>query len=589
MYYKNGLVKKTPLDKTSIKIGRDDTNDIKLGDKIISNEHCRIEVSRNSIKVIDLKSYNGTYVNQKAIKEKKLILGRSFQIGDYTFYYKKGEIDGFKINHDLSLPNHVLSHQTVKKRGQEIETEDSKSKYDCLIEMISEKSLSSKDFNEFLINIKSAIPQMITTGSLFFIQDSKTYTIYNHLNLSKQDQDKIFDNLQPGQLFHSNNNPKLTSYIYQSKIRTKKLSMAYVNDKTTYTFSNPLKIFLRQLMSLIEYKLNIIPHIPCLLKLESYLFIGEDFSIIGKNDKLKEIVQLAQKIAKKTNPIVIMGENGTGKELIARMIHQLSGRNRYVAINCAAIPANLLESELFGFEKGAFTGADKQKKGKLEIASGGTLVLDEISEMPPEIQVKLLRVLQEKVITRLGSNQLIPVDLRIISITNQDIYQLLEEKQFREDLFFRLRVHEFNIPPLRKRREDISPLIRYFTNLYIQENNIKPLGFSESASRYLMNYDWPGNIRELENEIARMFEIIESNELISDHHILPSIISSCHKMSRSTTTSQGNDIKMDLQQVERDKIMQLLQKNNGNKMKTAKLINMSYRGFLKKLKRLNID
>jgi transcriptional regulator with PAS, ATPase and Fis domain len=290
---------------------------------------------------------------------------------------------------------------------------------------------------------------------------------------------------------------------------------------------------------------------------------------------MKKIVELAGKIAPKATFILLMGESGTGKELVAKMIHHLSGRKKYIAFNCAAIPANLLESELFGYESGAFTDARKRKKGKIEEASGGTLVLDEIGDMPLETQAKLLRVIQEKAVTRLGGMEEINVDLRIISMTNQNLYKLVEEKKFRQDLFFRLRVHEFSIPPLRERREDIPILIKYFAKIYSQKNGIVHSGFSESFSNIFLNYDWPGNIRELENEIARIMEIIEDHELVSSHHILPSITASCKKKELKTNGYISLPIKEKSFDPERQRILELLKRNNGNKAKTAKEEGMS--------------
>jgi transcriptional regulator with PAS, ATPase and Fis domain len=203
--------------------------------------------------------------------------------------------------------------------------------------------------------------------------------------------------------------------------------------------------------------------------------------------------------------VLILGETGTGKELVAREIHRLSSRRdrSFVAINCGAIPENLLESELFGHRKGSFTGAVTDKVGKVEAANGGTLFLDEIGEMPMNLQVKLLRVLQERVIERVGDVEPRPVDIRVVAATNKDVEEQIREQRFREDLFYRLNEMAVPLPPLRERGEDIAVLAQYFLNLYREQYGSKPRGFTNQALLAMKNYYWPGNVRELENRVKK--------------------------------------------------------------------------------------
>ncbi|MBU2644354.1 sigma 54-interacting transcriptional regulator [bacterium] len=237
--------------------------------------------------------------------------------------------------------------------------------------------------------------------------------------------------------------------------------------------------------------------------------------IIGKNKKLKKLLRLIEQVAPSDSTVLILGETGTGKELIARAIHNLSRRKArpLVKVNCAALPATLIESELFGHEKGAFTGATSRKIGKFELADGGTIFLDEIGDLPFDLQAKLLRVLQENELERLGGSTSIKVDVRVLAATNTDLDQLRSNGKFRDDLFFRLNVFPLNCIPLRERKDDIPMLTRYFLDKYNKKNGREINRISEKTARALQEYDWPGNIRELENIIERAVVINSGNEL----------------------------------------------------------------------------
>jgi two-component system NtrC family response regulator len=228
-------------------------------------------------------------------------------------------------------------------------------------------------------------------------------------------------------------------------------------------------------------------------------------NLIGNSSSMQKIFETIEKVAPTDIPVLISGETGTGKELVAQAIHEKSGRAKrpFIPINCAAIPENLLEAELFGYEKGAFTGANEKKLGKFELAHTGTLFLDEIAELNDSLQVKLLRFLQEQKIERIGATETIPLDVRIIAATNKNIPELVKRNEFREDLYYRLKVVEINLPPLRKREDDVLLLAHYFLNEYQQKYRTKKKRFSLKTKKILKRYSWPGNIRELENKIKR--------------------------------------------------------------------------------------
>jgi transcriptional regulator with PAS, ATPase and Fis domain len=314
----------------------------------------------------------------------------------------------------------------------------------------------------------------------------------------------------------------------------------------------------------------------------------EDENIVAESRQMKELIKRSKKIAGSDIFVLIQGESGTGKELFARLIHKYSRRakNKFVAINCAAIPENLLESELFGHEKGAFTDAHTQKKGKLEIASEGTLVFDEIGDMPINLQSKLLRALQEKEFYRLGSTTPITVDLRIISITNQNLKQLITDGKFREDLYFRLVHRTITIPPLRERKEDISALINFFTQKFCQQTNKKISGYSVKAFEALQDYQWKGNVRQLENEIHSIVNLTDDGETVG-HDILSDEIK-----ANTDEDGIGQEARLFLGKMdtksEKTYILELLKKNNWNKSKTARDLNMTYRGLHKKMQRMGI-
>jgi DNA-binding NtrC family response regulator len=246
--------------------------------------------------------------------------------------------------------------------------------------------------------------------------------------------------------------------------------------------------------------------------------IDEIFSfegLIGESPEMKKIFELIKIVAPQDTTVMIRGESGTGKELIARAIHMNSPRRYYpiIPVNCGAFTETLLESELFGHEKGAFTGAQYRRKGKIEMANGGTLFLDEVGSVSPKMQVELLRVLESKQFTRVGGNEIVKVDFRLISATNENLEKLVEEGKFREDLYYRLNVFTIYVPPLRERRSDIAILANHFVQKFARQMNKPPLKISDEAMEILLNYNWPGNVRELENAIERAMVIGKPPEI----------------------------------------------------------------------------
>jgi DNA-binding NtrC family response regulator len=314
--------------------------------------------------------------------------------------------------------------------------------------------------------------------------------------------------------------------------------------------------------------------------------------IIGKSRTILDVAQIVQKVAATKTTVLILGESGTGKELFARAIHNLSSRKNYpfVPINCAAIPKALLESELFGHEKGSFTGADARKMGKFELADKGTIFLDEIGDMDLSIQAKLLRAIEEGEIERVGAISSITLDVRIVAASNKDLEKAVEEKKFREDLFYRLNVFPVRVPPLRERKEDIPLLVEYFINKYCNEMKTPVKSVSKEALDVLMGYHWKGNVRELENTIERAVILCDGDVITPAHFVLSKEVVLGPVTAFSSTGGTLESVaKEALRTAETKRISSALHETRGNKSKAAEILQVSYKTLLTKIKEYGIE
>jgi len=300
--------------------------------------------------------------------------------------------------------------------------------------------------------------------------------------------------------------------------------------------------------------------------------------IIGKSNSINKVLKMVKNVSPTTATVLITGESGTGKELIARAIHKNSLRNNrpFVVVNCVAFSPNLLESELFGHEKGSFTGAIAKRIGRFEMANGGTIFLDEIGEMDLTIQTKLLRVLQEREFERVGSSRSIKVDVRILSATNKDLKREVEERRFREDLFYRLNVFNVDVPPLRERKEDIPLIVEHLIGKYNKILNKKVKKISAKAMELLIDYNYPGNIRELENIIERSM-IMAKDEIINEDYF--NFINSEIRIEKKGT----------LKDIEKELIIKYLIQNKSNRTKTAEILDISRKSLQNKIKKYQIS
>lgn len=312
----------------------------------------------------------------------------------------------------------------------------------------------------------------------------------------------------------------------------------------------------------------------------------DHFEIIGDSRPMREVLSTVSSVAPTDSTVLVTGESGTGKELIARSIHRLSGRaeNNFVAVNCAALPENLLESELFGHTKGAFTGATSAREGRFEMADGGSLFLDEIGELPAGIQVKLLRVLEDKTFERVGGNRPLTVDVRIITATNRDLKKEMREQKFREDLFYRLNVINIHIPPLRERRDDILPLIDHFISKFSTRFNKEVNGITPEAKDLLLRYDWPGNVRELVNVLERAIVLLRGD--VIDSSDLPLKVEG---VSREKHAFVSEDEIKSIKEIEREHILRALDFTDWNFNRTADLLGIHRNTLRMKIKEYDLN
>ncbi|PYS05902.1 MAG: Fis family transcriptional regulator [Acidobacteria bacterium] len=312
-------------------------------------------------------------------------------------------------------------------------------------------------------------------------------------------------------------------------------------------------------------------------------------NLIGKSKKMQELFKMIEVVSATNSTVMITGESGTGKELVAKAIHLNSPRaeESFISVNCGAFTETLLESELFGYVRGAFTGAAGNKKGLFEVADKGTIFLDEVGDTSQAMQVKLLRVLQERTFRRVGGTEEISVDVRIISATNRDLSEMVAENQFREDLFYRISVIPLDLPPLRQRRDDIPLLADHFLARLNSSMSKRIERISDEALKKMESYDWPGNVRELENAMERAFILETSDELSAQH--LPESVSTTPRMRAMTNfPDQGFDLESFVEDLQKGFLEEALRRTNGVQVKAAELLRMSYRSFRHYMQKYNI-
>ncbi len=599
LYYIDGFIKKFPLDKQLITIGRTAENDLVVNERFISRRHALLTKLNDAITLEDMGSTNGIYIDGKKITKAKVEVGESFTLGEMDFIIKKGSLDEFKLDKVL-IP--IFDEISTKKHleSEEIDTRYIKDVFTEMLKELMEIGLKKEHFSDLILDLSNYLSALTDFGS-FYIVSKRGDELNIMLTAESEGKGmkilkKILENnqkiFQEEVIFEPVKNTNRKFYAFPFIIDQCQASLIFLTDKRQEQRDEKLEIFLSSLAKEITLLSQILVDKRSTINPAQADWKLSDDVIIRSNE-MKELAQQAQKLGKSDIFVLIQGESGTGKEVFARIIHNNSKRrhNDVVAINCAAIPENLLESDLFGHEKGAFTSAYTKKKGKLEIASGSTLILDEIGDMPINLQAKLLRALQEKEFYRLGGTSPIKVDLRIISITNQDLKRLIKEGKFREDLYYRLVHRTITIPALRERREDISALVYFFTRKFCEISNKKIKGYTVKAFEALQNYEWKGNVRQLENEISSIVNLTEDGETINYDILSDEIKERAEESTQpiQISGSPGNRNGAMAGADDREIIRQLLEKNKWNKSQTARDLGITYRGLHKKMKRIGLE
>jgi Nif-specific regulatory protein len=617
-----------PLAEDEVSLGREPSNRIPLLDAAVSRRHCVITRNAGQFKIQDLNSRNSTFVNGVPVTERTLASGDEIKIGNSLFVFVLPEVEQAKdistsVSFDTSDPS---GGSTIVLRKQD-------ARYLRDLEDIHLKNAKAAgrtvgDLNA-LLRISNAVNSVRglealekqVVDSIFEVApaDRAAILLCEHgveewtsvfgwdrragLNQAVQVSRTIVSQvLSDGVAVLCNDLPAAESFpdtasLVERRIHSVLAVPLEVIDRILGVIyldaSNPDARFdehhlqlLTAIGSIAAAALDNARRMESLEQENRRLQdeIGREHNMVGDSPRMRDVYQFIARVAPKDITVLLTGESGTGKELVARAIHRTSTRANKpcVAINCATLAENLLESELFGHEKGAFTGAIAQKKGKLEIAEGGTVFLDEIGELAPLLQAKLLRVLQEREFERVGGTRTIKLDVRLITATNRDLEEEVKKGRFREDLFYRLNVVSLRMPSLRERREDIPLLASYFAAKFSQRSNRAVLGVSPHARACLMSYDWPGNVRELENAIERAV-VLGSSDMILPEDLPEAVLEKAELAGASMTAFHDA-----LREAKKQLILNAFEAAQGNYTEAARILGLHPNYLHRLIRNLNM-
>jgi transcriptional regulator with GAF, ATPase, and Fis domain len=599
------------LQNEELFIGRDPSNQVTINDPLVSRRHCSIRNAAGAVQVADLESLNGTFVNGFPTHEKKLEHGDRIKVGVSQFVFLLKDED---VMPDVPLtdsPEEPFVTAITVKLGQD---DSVYLQPDKIVATLPPGARVARDLAA-LLRISSAISgiqkaedlQARVLAMIFEVIPAERGAIllvghnpdgfvsgtYRERDTDAGEPFRISRTtarqvLRDGVAVMGNDVLtdqafKPTESIVASQIRSllcvplmvfqTKLGIIYAD--TTHPGAHFDEHHLHLLTAIASIAAVALEHARYVEWLEGenqrlQEEINIEHDMVGESGRIKDVLVFIKRVAAVDSNVLICGESGTGKELVARAIHKNSKRvNRpFVAINCAELDENLLKSELFGHERGSFTGATAQKKGKMEIANGGTVFLDEIGELAPPLQAKLLRAIQEREIERVGGTHPIKVDIRIVAATNRNLEEAIRTAMFRQDLFYRLNVVAITMPPLRERREDIPLLATYFVQKYSREANRPVVGISPEAHALLKHYDWPGNVRELENALERAV-VLGSSEHIRPEDLPEALV-------ERTEPSRGEVLRYRdaVNSVKRQIILKAIEQAGGNFTEAAKLLDL---------------
>src|SRR5277367_2211597 len=612
-----------PLTEDEVSFGREPSNRISLLDAAVSRKHCVITHNSGQFKIQDLNSRNSTFVNGVPVTERTLASGDEVKIGNSLFVFVLPEVERAK-----GASTSVEFNKADTGGGSTVILRKQDARYLRDLVDIRASSRTLADLNA-LLRISKAVnsvrglealeKQLIESIFEVAPADRAAILLCEH---GMEEWTSVFGwdrRAGPSQAVQ-------VSRTIVSQVLSDGVAVLSNDLPATETFSETASIVERRIHSVLAVPLEVFDRILGVIYLdatnpdarfdENHLQlltaigsiaaaaldnarrmesleqenrrlqdeISLEHNMVGDGPRMREVYQFIARVAPRDITVLISGESGTGKELVARAIHRTSARasKPCVAINCAALADNLLESELFGHEKGSFTGAIAQKKGKLEIAEGGTVFLDEIGELAPLLQAKLLRVLQEREFERVGGTRTIKLDVRLVTATNRDLEEEVKRGRFREDLFYRLNVVALRMPALRERREDIPLLASYFAAKFSQRSNRTVLGLSPNARACLTNYDWPGNVRELENAIEYAI-VLGSSDVILPEDLPEAVLEKAESAGASMTAFHDA-----LREAKKQLILNAFEHAQGSYTEAARLLGLHPNYLHRLIRNLNM-
>ena len=635
--------------KGVLRIGRGQGNDVVIDEVRVSRYHCRIEKTENGWEIVDLGSRNGTIVNGRNVMRKVLLDGDEIRVGKQRFVFHGGMGVGTDTHYGAAIDESLGDRKELQARreseqeravfekllfiNRSLATELNLKK---LLSVIMEKVLEVvRGERAFLIlSDKGKLTTFVSLNldgepirkADLKVSHSIAKTVFNSgkpiLSVDAQEDERFkdflsvhglklrsvlcvpllvggetigvlyVDNRFEGGVFNSDDLRILELFADQASVAVRNARLFEENLKRKVELEAAMRRveeLNEHLRRLVEQKEHDLQEAQKLLSEQQASLKYEYPTVVTRSPAMLGVLHLVDRVIEMDVPVLICGESGTGKELIAHAIHEHSNRSRhrFVAVNCSAIPAELMESELFGYVRGAFTGAERDKPGLFEISDGGTLFLDEIGDMPLNMQAKLLRVIEEKRIRRLGSSEEMKVNFRIISATNKDLIRMVAEGKFRDDLLFRINVVTIKIPPLRKRPEDIPLLVEHFLQIISQKSGREKPYITPDAMDILIHHDWSGNVRELRNEMERAIALCSGT--IGVEHLSPQLVDKVLKSTEDSETTarlnarilaQENRSLSEIRQrvldvVEKTAIETVLVSSGGNKSKAARILGIS--------------
>ncbi len=618
------------LTEAETSIGRESSNQLAIGDLSLSRRHCSIAKAGDRFKLTDLESRNGTFVNHVPVRERVLKHGDHIRLGDSVLIFLTHETQPLADELPDSISVELSDAEMVEGRTVHLRREDALYlQSEKLQAVLTQDSRAARDLNA-LLKISASIN---SARSLDALQKQLLELILETVPaergailLTGDDGGDEFDSVLGWDRRMGANGKVMVSRTVAQQVLGEGVAILSNDVLGAEDFEGTESLIVTQTRSLLAVPLTVFDKTFGLIYLaisdpltrfdENHLQlvtavaaiaavalenlrrvawlesenerlnaeINLSHNMIGESQRMRDVYQRIARVAPTDSTVLICGESGTGKELAARAIHQNSGRadKPFVAINCAALTETLLESELFGHEKGAFTGAIAQKKGKIEIAQGGSLFLDEMGEMPPLLQAKLLRVLQEREFERVGGTRTIKADIRLIAATNRDLEEEIKQGRFRQDLYYRLNVVTLEMPLLRERREDIPLLANYFATKYAEKCKRQVRGIAAEARAALCAYEWPGNVRELENAIERAV-VLGSGDVIQPED-LPEAVLETESSAGVAITHYHEAIK----EAKKQLILRAFEQAGGNYTEAARLLGVHPNYLHRLIRNLNL-